>query len=158
MNEWTEHRNLFLLLKITIFWHNFHHFMIFCSYGAYFFCILIGMWQERENRRKKPRERVTFGSFSQWPKASFLVIFYFDAIFDQNYLFCQAEENQDWPSRLNDHFGIQWPLVIVLKRAIQGPTTYFDVENYHIFCTIFLISQDFARVEQISLAYSVSIW
>ena len=123
-----------------------------------FFCILIGMWQERENRRKKPRERVTFGSFSQWPKASFLVIFYFDAIFDQNYLFCQAEENQDWPSRLNDHFGIQWPLVIVLKRAIQGPTTYFDVENYHIFCTIFLISQDFAHVEQISLAYSASIW
>ena len=37
-----------------------------------------------------------------------------------------------------------------IKRGIQNPANHFFVENYHVFGTIFLISQDFALVEQIS--------
>ena len=36
-----------------------------------------------------------------------------------------------------------------IKRGIQDPANCFFVENYHVYGTIFLISQDFAFVEQI---------
>ena len=43
---------------------------------------------------------------------------------------------------------------MLIKRGIKGLANYFVVENYHVFGTIFLISQDFALVEQIFCIFS----